>query len=172
MMGSIVKAAVQDIPLLSEIATISFIESHGNSAEAKDIDNYVTEKYSVSAFREELSEEKNIYHIIYHNGRAAGYSKIVFNTPFSDSMIKNIAKLERLYLLKNFYDLKLGAVLFQFNVDLSKKNNQAGIWLYTWKENHRAINFYKKYGFEIIGSYDFAISATHSNPNHQMFLKF
>jgi ribosomal protein S18 acetylase RimI-like enzyme len=171
-MTSIVRAGKKDYQLLSEIAKQTFIESHGHSASAEDINTYVTEKYRPHVLKEELSERKNIYFIIYNNKRAAGYSKIIFDTPYADSSIKNIAKLERLYLLKEFYNLKLGAELFQFNVDFSKKNNQKGIWLFVWKENQRAVNFYKKNGFVIVGSYDFKISETHSNPNHQMLLRF
>lgn len=171
-MTSIVKAKEKDSQILSDIAKLTFIESHGNSAKTEDINVYVTEQYNTDAFKEELSETKNIYHIIYQDKRPVGYSKIIFNTPFTNSPIKNITKLERLYLLKEFYGLKIGRELFQFNIDLSKKNNQAGIWLFVWKENHRVVNFYKKNSFIIIGSHDFKISETHSNPNHQMFLRF
>jgi ribosomal protein S18 acetylase RimI-like enzyme len=80
--------------------------------------------------------------------------------------------LERLYLLKEFHNLKLGFKLLTFNIELTKKNNQAGIWLYVWKENHGAVSFYKKNGFIVIGSYDFNLTETYSNPNHQMFLKY
>jgi len=171
-MISIVKASEKDFQLLSEIAKLTFLESHGHSANPEDINIYVTENYNHDAFREELSDEKNIYYIIYHDNRIAGYSKIIFDSPYSNSQIKNIAKLERFYLLKEFYDLKLGLKLFQFNTELSKANNQLGIWLCVWKENKRAVNFYKRVGFAVIGSHDFKISETHSNPNHQMFLKF
>jgi ribosomal protein S18 acetylase RimI-like enzyme len=86
--------------------------------------------------------------------------------------IKNVTKLERLYVLKEFHHLKLGLELFNFNVELSKKNNQAGMWLFVWTENLKAINFYKKAGFNIVGKYNFKISETHSNPNHQMLLLY
>ena len=117
-------------------------------------------------------ETKNIYHIIYYASQPAGYSKIIFNNPYPNSELKNITKLERLYLVKEFYDLKLGAELFQFNSTMSKENNQSGIWLFVWKENLRAVKFYQKQGFEIIGSFDFKLSDNHSNPNYQMLLKY
>jgi ribosomal protein S18 acetylase RimI-like enzyme len=83
-----------------------------------------------------------------------------------------VTKLERLYLLKEFYGRNLGAELFNFNLNLSKEAGEKGLWLYVWKGNDRAIRFYQKQGFEIVGSHDFKISETHHNPNHQMFLKF
>jgi ribosomal protein S18 acetylase RimI-like enzyme len=170
-MVSITRASESDGGLLSAIAKTTFIESHGTSAEQADIDSYITEKYSDAVLRHELADAENVYYIIYHNNKVAGYSKIVFNLAYAGSPVQNIAKLERLYLLKEFYNTRLGLALFQFNIDLAKANTQAGVWLYVWKENTRAVNFYTNAGFLIIGSHDFRISATHTNPNHQMFLK-
>ena len=169
-MTSIVKANEKNIKLLADIGRVSFIESHGNSASEADINKYVNEKYTYEVFKEETSDPENIYHIIYHNDQPAGYSNINFNAKHSNIQMKNITKLDRIYLLKEFYGLKLGYELFTFNVELSKKNDQAGMWLFVWKENQRAVNFYIKTGFKIIGSHDFKLSETHSNPNHQMLL--
>ncbi len=170
-MHSIIKATAKDAVLLSGIAATSFIESHGSSAPAGDIDIYVAEKYSEHIFKEQLSDPRNNYNFIYHNNIAAGYSNIIFDEPYDSSPIKHIAKLDRIYLLKEFYNLQLGRVLFEFNVSLAKSNHQRGIWLYVWKENNRAVNFYTKTGFKVIGSHDFKISPTHSNPNHRMLLQ-
>jgi len=170
-MTSIVPAGEKDCQLLSEIAKRAFFESHGHSASPEDVNAFAAQTYTPDVIRQELNNEKNIYLIIYHDNRPAGYSKIIFNSPYPNSREKKITKLERLYLLKEFYGLNLGTELFQFNIELARKNYQTGIWLYVWKENPRAVRFYTKLGFEIIGSYDFKLSETHSNPNHRMFLK-
>ncbi len=39
-----------------------------------------------------------------------------------------------------------------------------------WDE--RAIRFYQKQGFEIIGESEFVLTATHANPNWVMLLKY
>ena len=149
-MISIAKAKENDFQLLSDIGKISFIESHGHSAPAADINKYISETYNHDVFKAELSDSKNIYYIIYHDRQPAGYSKIIFNTSHSNIQAKNITKLERLYLLKEFYGLKLGLELLNFNIELSKKNKQSGIWLFTWKENQRAVSFYKKAGLKLL----------------------
>ena len=171
-MTSIIKAKDKDFSLLADLGRESFLESHGRSASPEDIDTYAKENYTVEVFKKEISDPKNIYHIIYCDDQPAGYSKIVFNVPHSNIPLENVTKLERIYLLEKFYGLKLGFELFKFNLELSKKNDQAGMWLYVWKENKRAISFYEKTGFKIIGSHDFKISETHSNPNHQMILLY
>lgn len=171
-MISIVKATTHDAVILSQIGKTTFIESHGSSARAEDIDAYVREKYTDEIMANELASPKNNYHILYNDGAIAGYTNIILNEPYTGSPVKNVTKLDRIYLLKEFYGIKLGEELLQFNIHLAKTNGQAGLWLYTWTENKRAVSFYEKSGFKIIGSYDFPISATHSNPNHRMLLEF
>jgi ribosomal protein S18 acetylase RimI-like enzyme len=169
---SIIKAQEKDCQILTDIGKISFIESHGSSASSDDINQYVSTKYTNEVFKTELNDTKNIYHLIKYKNEPAGYSKIILNDQFANIQLENVAKLERLYLLKEFYNLKLGLELLYFNIELAKQNNQIGMWLFVWKENHKAFDFYKKMGFEIIGDYNFKISETHSNPNHQLLLRF
>lgn len=171
-MISIRKANIHDVPLLAAIGGASFIESHGSSASREVMDIYVKAKYNTDACKEELCDLNNMYHFIYKDQKPAGYSKIILNSPHSNIHIKNITKLDRLYLLKEYYHLKVGLDLFNFNLELSKSNNQAGMWLYVWKENSRAIHFYEKAGFKVIGSYDFKLTETHSNPNNHMMLTY
>ena len=171
-MISIERAVLHDVPLLSTIGKVSFIASHGSSATEDVINSYVAEKYTHAIFETELNDPCNIYYIIYYNGMPAGYSKIIFNAPCSQSLLVNLTKLERLYLLPEFYDLKLGHELLLHNIALSKVNGQAGMWLFVWKGNSRAVRFYEKEGFKVIGSYDFRISDTHYNPNHQLLLAY
>jgi len=171
-MITIQKIEPNEVELLLKVAKASFIASHGMSAKPEEIQAYISEKYTIKQFEEELKNCLNHYFFIRYNDEIAGFSKLVFNHSFSEKEISQISKLERLYLLEKYYDLKLGFQLFAFNVELAKKNHQKGIWLYVWTENYRALKFYEKAGFKIIGKHDFKISENHSNPNYQLFLSF
>ncbi|MEO8823098.1 MAG: GNAT family N-acetyltransferase [Ginsengibacter sp.] len=168
----ITRANENDAQLLSKLAEQTFIESHGKSAKWEEINNFIEQNYNEPVLEKELQDPRNIFHLLYHSDTVAGYSKMVLDSPYLKSEVKNVAKLERIYLLKEFYHLNLGSTLFEFNADLAKQNNQSGMWLFVWIENRRAIDFYRKKGFSIIGIHDFKISENHSNPNHQMFLGF
>lgn len=171
-MISIIQASVNDSNLLTNLGKTTFIEAHGRSASEDIISEYISKNFTNKAFEEELHDLNNVFHIIYFNQTAVGYSKIIFNTQQLNISTKNITKLERIYILEDYHGLKLGLELFKFNRNKSIKNNQNGMWLYVWTENHKAINFYKKAGFKIIGHYDFQITEKHSNPNHQMLLTY
>ena len=169
---TIIKAGIEHAELLSKIGKESFLQGHGHSASKVDIDAYIAKTYTTSAIAAELKNPINLYHLIYFDNQIAGYSKIVLNQANENIDSKNITKLERFYLLKDFYGQNLGAKLFDFNVELSKKHGQLGIWLNVWVENQKAIRFYTKCGFKNVGSYDFKISENHTNPNHVLFLEY
>lgn len=171
-MITIQRAAISDAALIADIGAKSFIESHGNSAPAGDIESYVSTTYDLKIAEEELNNPENIFHLIYYKNRAAGFSKIIFNSPYALIESSAVTKLERIYLLKEFYDLKLGLALLNYLTALSKKENQIGMWLFVWTQNQRAVSFYKKYGFNVIADTHFKISETHSNPNHIMYLNY
>ena len=171
-MQAIEKAEIFHQDLLSEIGRRTFIESHGTSADKSIIDEYVKKKFSKAAFAEELKDVTNLFHIIYIDNEPAGYSKIILNSLHVEIDKTAITKLERFYLLKQFYGRHAGAELMHFNINLSKQNNQQGMWLYVWTENQRAVTFYTRHGFKIIGHFDFKLTDHHSNPNHLMYLEY
>ena len=171
-MTSIKKATFNDVNLLASLSVEAFLPAHGHSSPEKDINIYLEANFSVQNFKKEIANPTFEYYLIYHHNKIAGFSKIIFNTPSAHIVGDTITKMERLYLLEEFYGLHLGTELFNFNIKISKENKQVGIWLAVWIENKRGIKFYSKMGFKIVGKYDFKISETHSNPNHILYLEF
>lgn len=171
-MISLRKAERHDAEILSEVAIASFLPAHGHSAPKKDIDNYVSLHLTPEKFREELKQPHFNYYLLYFENSLAGYTKYIFNTPNEHIADASVCKLERIYVLPEYYDKKLGKVLLEHCIAEAKKAQQHGIWLAVWTENHRALSFYKKTGFTRVGGYDFKISENHYNPNHIMFLSW
>ena len=169
-MISVIKATEEDCQPIVNIGRISVNDAHRESTTAENMKAYIDRNYSDDAIREELKDRDNIYHIINYNGKPVGFSKIVLNAVHPDIDAKNVTKLDRIYLLKEFHNLKLGLELLKFNIRLAEKNNQSGLWLYTWVGNTLAINFYLKVGFKIIGSHKFYVTETYYNMNHHMLL--
>ena len=112
------------------------------------------------------------YHLIKYNKTIIGFSKIEINSPEANIKKQNITKLSRFYLLDEYHGKNLGTALFNFNVELSKSKHDKGIWLHVWVENKKAIRFYEKNGFKIVGEHNYEISKTHTNPNHVMYLEY
>ena len=171
-MITIRKATIEDVQLLASLSTESFIPAHGHSAPKDDISSYIEANFSVENFKKEIINLNFEYYLIFYKSKVAGYSEIIFNYPTKHISDSQVTKMERLYLLEEFYGLEIGLKLMDFNTKLAQEKKQSGIWLEVWIENFRAIKFYKKVGFEIVGKANFTVSETHSNPNYIMFLEF
>ncbi len=171
-MISIIKATEKDCESIVRIGKVSVAESHKDSCSAEIMNEFLERNYNRDAIKEEFNDENNIYHIINYNDKPVGFSKIILNAEHPNIVIENVTRLDRIYLLKEFYGLKLGQELLNFNIELSGNNNQSGIWLFVWVGNKRALNFYLKAGFTIIGSHEFYVAGSHYDLSHQMFLRY
>ncbi|RYF85513.1 MAG: GNAT family N-acetyltransferase [Chitinophagaceae bacterium] len=171
-MEKIVRLTAADATLLASVGSTSLIESHGHSAPDEIMQAYKEKYFSEEACCAELQDESNVFSVIFHNGEPAGYFKIIYDVPHPAVSLQPVTKLERLYLLKEFYDLKLGHQLLQEAVDLSKAAGDKGMWLEVWQKNERAVSFYQKQGFKTIGEDRFVLSPTHANPIWVMLLRY
>ncbi|MBK9485825.1 MAG: GNAT family N-acetyltransferase [Chitinophagaceae bacterium] len=169
-MISVIRATEKDFQPIVNIGRVAVTEAHRESTTAENMKAYIDSNYSDSAIKEELKDPGNIYHIVHYNGKPVGFSKIILNAAHPDIEAENVTKLDRIYILAAYHNLKLGLELLQFNIRLAENNNQSGLWLYTWIGNTRAINFYLKTGFKIIGSHKFYVTETFYNLNHHMLL--
>lgn len=99
------------------------------------MNTFLERNYNSDAIKEELNYINNIFYFINYDDKPVGFSKIVLNAKHLNIVAENVTKLDRIYLRKQFYGLKLGLELLNFNIELARNNNQSGIWLYTWIGN-------------------------------------
>lgn len=167
-----IKPEPHHIAELTELGRTTVYQAHKTAAPPKDMTAYLDDNYVEDVIRLELNDPNNIYYLMYDDDRMIGFSKIVYNSPNKFLPDENVTKLDRIYLMEEYHGKGLAQQFLDFNIELAKENGQSALWLYTWVGNKRAIAFYEKEGFETIGEHMFQVSATHSNPNHVMCIKF
>lgn len=161
---------LSEVEMLSKLSRETFIQSHGHSADASDIEKYIDSHFDISSLSTALKDSNIYFSKIYIKEKLAGYTKLILNHSHPSTKLSPISKFERLYLLKDFYGLGLGEKLLEHNIKIAKANHQKALWLYVWTENQKGLRFYEKSNFKIIGEHDFKISDQHSNPNYVMLL--
>lgn len=172
-MGTMIKkASIQDADVLTELGSETFYNSHKDSAPAHELDIYKKKIYTKDAIEKELSNPENIYHLIKHENKVAGFSKMELSMKHPTIEMENVSKMDQIYLLDAFRGLKLGAKLLSYNIEISKAKGQNGMWLVVWVGNITAIKFYEKFGFHVVTSDEFHLTDTHLSPCYIMFLKY
>ena len=172
MLTHIRPATPADHKAIAAIGRAAVELSHRESCSAEDMNAFLNAWYNEDAILAELNEPTHIYHVILYDGEVAGFSKMVLNATHPNVARDNATKLDRIYLSSEYYDKKLGYELLAHNIALSKKHGQSGMWLFTWQGNARAVNFYKRNGFAIIGEHKFKVTETHYNAHYQMMVVY
>lgn len=166
------KAELTDAPAIAVLGRTTFFDAHEHSSPAADLEDYLSQKFSEESVKNELADPANIFHVHEEAGSLSGYSKIILNS--ATSLLpenNNVCKLERLYISKDKYGSNLGLQLFNHNKNICEQHAQSGMWLTVWVNNERAIRFYEKHGFRIIGEVLFSVGSV-KNPNYVMWLEF
>ena len=125
-MFSIIKATEKNHQTIVPLGNITVEEAHRYSCSAEDLKDYLCANYNDDAIKAELRNADNIYHIIYYNEMPAGFSKIVLNAEHANIAEKHVTMLDRIYLLSEFFNLKLGVELLKFNAEIAKKTCSVG----------------------------------------------
>ena len=64
-------------------------------------------------------------------------------------------ELERFYVDRQFHGIGVAQTLMQACLDRARQSGHGTVYLGVWENNHRAIAFYRKCGFGVVGSHVF-----------------
>lgn len=146
---------INDVDLLCEIGSKTFIETYRHQNTPEDLKKYLEEKFNKKQISEEILTPKTIFLLVELENEVIGYAKMRVNlveNPDTKSL-----EIERIYISKDYHGQKYGAMLMQKCIDVAIENNYESIWLGVWEHNPKAINFYQKWGFEIFGEHIFQL---------------
>jgi ribosomal protein S18 acetylase RimI-like enzyme len=161
-MITITRATTDDAKLLSEMGRQTFSETFNGTCSNDDMAEFLELYYNLPQVIKELSDEEDYYYFAFFNETPAGYLRVKeSNSDIPLVKLYRSIELKRIYVLKEFQSLKIGAALLNFAFDFATENAYQAIYLSVWEHNTKALNFYKKWGFINTGhKNDFPIGNT------------
>jgi diamine N-acetyltransferase len=147
----------EDASLLAELGARTFRESSPNTR-YEDVENYVGENFTREKPRTCLSVKNTTALILENCGQAIGYALLTPGTP-PDQPVRapHSIQIKWFYILEEWTGHKLGDALMARCLGHVKHSGFETIWLTVWKNNERAIRFYKRWGFRKAGVCDFVV---------------
>ena len=119
--------------------------------------HYIHENLSLKKLEKELKNPNSEFYFAENNQQILGYLKLNFADAQTENTHNNAFEIERIYVLKEYFGLKIGQILFEKSLEIGRKRKQDYVWLGVWEENHRALKFYQKNGFEVFGEHIFVL---------------
>ena len=151
------KINIDDLEALRNLSIQTFKETFEEVNTEEDMQKYLDENLSLERLKSELENLDSEFYFIENENKNLGYLKLNFENAQTEKVEENYFEIERIYVLKAFLGQKIGQILFDKAIEIGREKNLEYVWLGVWEENHRAIRFYEKNGFEIFGKHDFVL---------------
>lgn len=151
-------ATVEDAQYIALLGRITFTETFsGYFRDKQDLFEYHELTFNIQKIRTSLKKQNNQYWIAFWNEIPIGYAKLKLNSPTEFIKAENVSQLQKIYVLKEFLDRKVGKRLMEELMKAFKKSDTNYIWLSVLKSNEQALKFYYRNEFQYIGEHTFEI---------------
>ena len=144
----VIKITKDEILDLQKIGRQTFYETFSESNTEENMKKYLAEGFSIDKLRDELNNENAEFYFAKLDNEVVGYLKLNLGQSQTELKNDNSLEIERIYVLKEFHGKKVGQILYDKAIEITKQKRVNYVWLGVWEENPRAINFYKKNGFK------------------------
>ncbi len=146
-----------DFDLLATLGRKAFQEAFGAYNPPDDLQAYLDLSFHPETIKKQLEDPNVIYLIANYENEAIGYAKLKKNNAPPELTGMACMQLERIYTLTVYLGKKVGKVLMEECIRIAENEKNEYLWLSVWQQNKRAIDFYVRWGFEIIGYKKFVI---------------
>jgi ribosomal protein S18 acetylase RimI-like enzyme len=118
---------------------------------------FLSKNFSKEVVARELKDDKTNFVLAYLKKEIVGYAKLCESEPPRDLGKENSVEISRFYAVKSKIGSGVGKELMHHCIELAKTKGKDVLWLCVWSQNQRAIQFYRKFGFEKFGDHTFML---------------
>jgi GNAT superfamily N-acetyltransferase len=152
------RASVEDALLLSRLGARLFEQTFGAANDPANLRDYLASAFSLEAQRESLENDAHVTFIAEDAGHAAvGYAVIRRGSRTDGVTGAKPVEVQRIYSDHAWHGRGLGALLMNACIEQARVWHGDDLWLAVWEQNPRAIAFYEKTGFRIVGRKTFQL---------------
>ncbi|MDP9959701.1 GNAT family N-acetyltransferase [Chryseobacterium lathyri] len=158
-MSSIIihKGGIQDLEIIQNIGRQTFSETFAENNSEEAMKTYLEESFSTEKVKSELNNPDSYFFIAWEEDIPVGYLKLNSGAAQTELKDDTSLEIERIYVKKSHHGQKVGQLLYNQALETARSLNKSYLWLGVWEENLRALNFYRKNGFEEFGSHTFRL---------------
>lgn len=149
----------EEVAQLRTISINTFLETFAGSNTAADMDRYLEENMTEAKLLQEMANEESAFYFACVDDEIAGYLKVNTGAAQTELQQENSLEVERIYIPGAFQGLQIGRKLMDTALELAVAQGKTFVWLGVWEHNLKAIQFYRKFGFEIFDRHVFRLGS-------------
>lgn len=151
------RAALGDAPSLSVLAERTFRDAFGARNSPENMDVHCAKYFSPDIQAREIGNKGIATTIALENGEFVGYSQTTLAKAHAHVAGERPAELNRIYVVAQQQGKGVAQALMKQAMADARAAGADVLWLGVWEHNPKAVAFYRKVGFEIVGSHPFML---------------
>jgi ribosomal protein S18 acetylase RimI-like enzyme len=151
----LLEADASHAQLLRDLGEQTFREAYEEHGDTENLELYIQRNFQLANVEADVKNTQAKYLLAQVEDQWAGYALVRQDRTHELLQNTQALMLHRIYVLQAFWRHGVGTVLLNSILDFAKQAGYEWLWLVVWEENHRALRFYEKYGFEHFGYVDF-----------------
>ncbi|WP_294312805.1 GNAT family N-acetyltransferase [uncultured Chryseobacterium sp.] len=153
----IIKASADELQTIRDLGRQTFYETFAQHNTEEQIQQYLAESFAEDKLNRELSNPDSQFFIAWEEENPVGYLKVNTGKAQTELQDDTSLEIERIYVKSSYHGKKIGQLLYGKALETAAELKKEYLWLGVWEENHRAVSFYKKNGFEEFGKHIFRL---------------
>jgi len=151
-------ATMADVPVLTRLATASFVDAFGHLYSEADLTAFLREAKSEAATAALVADPAGAMQVAERGGEPIAYCKIGYKCGWpGHARGNNAMELKQLYAAASATGSGVGSALMDWALTALAAAGADEIQLSVWSGNHGAQRFYERYGFEKIADVTFKV---------------
>jgi ribosomal protein S18 acetylase RimI-like enzyme len=152
------RAAPEDAEALSHIGAATFLETYTEIIDGADMIAHCTRQHSRAVYAAYLADPRVSVWIAEYAATGAPVGYAVNCLPDLPVALQDgDIELKRIYAFSRFHGAGIGAGLMHAAIEDARARGAPRLLLGTYQDNHRAVAFYTRHGFALIGTRQFQV---------------
>jgi ribosomal protein S18 acetylase RimI-like enzyme len=157
MTAALRRATLGDAPSLAVLAERTFRDAFSARNSPEDMDIHCARHFSPDIQAREIGNHGIVTMLAVENGRFVGFSQLTLAKPQAHVAGERPAELNRIYVVPERQGTGVAQALMQQAIADARAAGADCLWLGVWEHNPKAMAFYRKFGFEFVGSHPFML---------------
>ena len=151
------RAVSGDSPTLAVLAERTFRDSFGQRNSPSNMDLHCERHFGPDIQAREIGDRGIVTTLALAAGQLIGFTQLMPSRPQPGVAAKRPAELNRIYVVAAWQGKGVAQALLKDAVASATAAGADCLWLGVWEHNPKAIAFYRKSGFDIVGTHSFML---------------
>lgn len=157
-------ASPQDALCIGVLGMQVFLDTYATQGIRSAIATEALQAFAPATISRLMTEPGSALVVAETNGHLVGFAQIKLRAGHAMLPSSNVAELQRLYIQERFTGRGIGYQLLQAGEQHAAMAGASLLWATVWVGNERALGFYPRRGYELLGSPTYTFQGeTHEN---------